>query len=166
MKLPLMAAMTALLLGGCAHEGSSRAARGTTGTEPPPAEAFASDQFTWDATQSPRTQAMLRSHGMNFYGQIGAEAQAHAEGTGGSGASKNPNDYQCVDVDTLGTGGSGDIDMRKVDTLAPAAAPSQSVGARLDITPEAWNRNKSIGVSPVAPSTGTPPEEGSGGAGG
>lgn len=110
---------------------------------------------------------MLRAHGMNPYGDAGAKAAAEAEdtGTGGSG-SANPDDYQCVDINTLGTGGSGSIDLRAVDDLAPEPGPSQNPGARLDITPPAWNRNKGIGVSPMAPTTGTPPVEGSGGASG
>ncbi|MFP2897487.1 hypothetical protein [Corallococcus sp. 4LFB] len=162
MKLPLMASLTALLLGGCAT---------TTQTvslpREPPTEAFASDEMSWDAKASPRTQEMLRTHGMNFYGDVGAVAQAFAKATDGTGIlpPSKPEDFKCVDIEELGTGGSGSIDMREVDPLAPAAAPSQAPGARLDIVPEAWHRNKGIGTSPVAPSTGTPPAEGSGGAG-
>ena len=182
MKLPLMATLTALLLGGCANQAASRTAdtpdgtggSGSGNTEAPAGERnpFSSDEFSWDVEESPRTQAMLRAHGMNPYGDAGARAAAEAEnaGTGGSGAagqaSTNPDDYECVDIDTLGTGGSGSIDLRAVDNLAPSPAPSQNPGARLDITPPAWNRNKGIGMSPVAPTTGTPPVEGSGGASG
>ena len=160
MKLPLMASMTALLLGGCATQTTSV-------PQESPAKAFASDEMSWDSEESPRTQEMLRAHGMNFYGDVGAEAQADAEATGGTGIerSSKPEDFKCVDINEVGTGGSGSIDLRDVDTLAPEPAPSQNPGARLDITPEAWNRNKGIGTSPVAPSTGTPPAEGSGGAG-
>ncbi|WP_375757108.1 hypothetical protein [Corallococcus exercitus] len=160
MKLPLMASLTALLLGGCATQTAAV-------QQEPPSEAFASDEMSWDAQESPRTQEMLRSHGMNFSGDAGAEAQASAEATGGTGIeqSSKPEDFECVDVDTLGTGGSGSIDQRTVDPLAPAHSRSQAEGARLDITPEAWHRNKGMGTSPVSPSTGTPPEEGSGGAG-
>ncbi|RKH59671.1 hypothetical protein [Corallococcus aberystwythensis] len=160
MKLPLMASLTALLLGGCATQTASL-------PQESPAEAFASDEMSWDAEESPRTQEMQRAHGMNFYGDVGAEAQANAEATGGTGIqpSSKPEDFQCVDINEVGTGGSGSIDLRDVDNLAPEATPSQNPGARLDIVPEAWNRNKGIGVSPVAPSTGTPPAEGSGGAG-
>ncbi|GMU01161.1 hypothetical protein KH5H1_52810 [Corallococcus caeni] len=160
MKLPLMASLTALLLGGCATQTAAV-------QQQPPSEAFATDEMSWDAQESPRTQEMFRTHGMNFYGDVGADAQASAAATDGTGIPKSskPEDFQCVDVDTLGTGGSGSIDTRKVDPLAPEPAPSQSEGARLDITPDGWHRNKGIGTSPVAPSTGTPPEEGSGGAG-
>ncbi|NOK20072.1 hypothetical protein [Corallococcus carmarthensis] len=160
MKLPLMASMTALLLGGCATQTSSL-------PQESPSEAFASDEMSWDSDESPRTQEMQRTHDLNFYGQVGAEAQAAAEASGGTGIqpSSKPEDFQCVDLDEVGTGGSGSIDMRDVDNLAPEAVPSQNQGARLDIIPEAWNRNKGIGTSPVAPSTGTPPAEGSGGAG-
>ncbi|WP_147444708.1 hypothetical protein [Corallococcus sp. CA053C] len=179
MKLPLMATLTALLLGGCAHQGASGTAdnpkgtggSGSTSQDPESGagtrDPFSSDEFSWDVEESPRTQAMLRAHGMNPYGDAGAKAAAEAEdtGTGGSG-SANPDDYQCVDINTLGTGGSGSIDLRAVDDLAPEPGPSQNPGARLDITPPAWNRNKGIGVSPMAPTTGTPPVEGSGGASG
>jgi hypothetical protein len=160
MKLPLMASMTALLLGGCATQTTSV-------PQESPAKAFASDEMSWDSEESPRTQEMLRAHGMNFYGDVGAEAQADAEATGGTGIerSSKEEDFACVDINEVGTGGSGSIDMRDVDNLAPEAVPSQNPGARLDITPEAWNRNKGIGTSPVSPSTGTPPAEGSGGAG-
>ncbi|RUO88382.1 hypothetical protein D7Y11_35790 [Corallococcus sp. AB018] len=160
MKLPLMASMTALLLGGCATQTASVA-------QESPSEAFASDEMSWDSEESPRTQEMLREHDLNFYGTAGAEAQANAEATGGTGIEKSskPEDFKCVDANEVGTGGSGGIDMRGVDNLAPEVVPSQNPGARLDIIPEAWNRNKGIGTSPVAPSTGTPPAEGSGGAG-
>ncbi|MFB1481168.1 hypothetical protein [Corallococcus sp. RDP092CA] len=160
MKLPLLASLTALLWGGCATQTASL-------PQESPTEAFASDEMSWDSEESPRTQEMLREHGVNFYGDVGAEAQASAEATGGTGIprSSKPEDFQCVDIQELGTGGSGSIDMRDVDPLAPEPAPSEYVGSRLDIIPPAWHRNKGIGVSPVAPSTGTPPAEGSGGAG-
>ncbi|WP_223643269.1 hypothetical protein [Corallococcus sp. EGB] len=161
MKLPLMASLTTLLLGGCATQSTSV-------PQESPTRAFASDEMSWDAQESPRTQAMLHNHGgMNFYGDVGAEGQASAVATGGTGIPQRSKreDYQCVDLDELGTGGSGSIDMRNLDPLAPEPAPSEYVGSRLDIVPPAWHRNKGIGTSPVAPSTGTPPEEGSGGAG-
>lgn len=160
MKLPLMASLTALLLGGCATQ---------TATLPQksPEKSFATDEMSWDEQESPRTSEMMRTHDLNFSGPVGAEGQAQAQATGGTGIERplKPEDAQCVDTDELGTGGSGSFDMRDVDPLAPEPAPSQYVGSRLDITPPAWHRNKGIGTSPVAPSTGTPPEQGSGGAG-
>ncbi|RYZ43833.1 MAG: hypothetical protein EOO71_01865 [Myxococcaceae bacterium] len=164
MKLPLMAALTALLLGGCAHEGASRDVSGTGGSgssksEPP---VGASDELSWDAEASPRTQAMLRDHGMNFYGDTAPDAA-----TGGSGqAQASADDYMCVDIDKQGTGGSGEdaADPVNAAPLIPLVS-TQNPGARLDITPDAWKKNKSIGSSPASPSTGTPAVEGSGGSG-
>ncbi|RKG90479.1 hypothetical protein [Corallococcus terminator] len=171
MKLPLMAALTALLLGGCAHEGSSRASEDASGTggsgsqaqrtEPP---VGASDELSWDAEASPRTQAMLRDHGMNFYGDTAPDAATGGSGTSGQASA---DDYMCVDVDKVGTGGSGEAttDPVRAAPLIPLVTP-QNPGARLDITPDAWKKNKAIGTSPVSPSTGTPAVEGSGGASG
>ncbi|MCY1033944.1 hypothetical protein OV207_20995 [Corallococcus sp. BB11-1] len=174
MKLPLMATLTALLLGGCAHEGASRAAEdagGTGGsgsqaqrTEPP---VGASDELSWDAEASPRTLAMLRDHGMNFYGDTAPDSATGGSGAPGQSQASPPDEYECVDVDQPGTGGSGEAatDAVRATPLIPLV-PSQNPGARFDITPDAWKKNKGIGSSPAAPSTGTPPVEGSGGASG
>ncbi|RKH19424.1 hypothetical protein D7X74_06760 [Corallococcus sp. CA047B] len=173
MKLPLMAALTALLLGGCAHEGASHASKEASGTGGSGSEAQrmepavgASDELSWDAEASPRTQAMLRDHGMNFYGD--SDSEVAVGGSGSSGQTQASSDeYECVDADPVGTGGSGEsaTDPVGATPLIPLVAP-QNPGARFDITPDAWKKNKAIGTSPVSPSTGTPAVEGSGGASG
>ncbi|NBD08110.1 MULTISPECIES: hypothetical protein [Corallococcus] len=170
MKLPLMATLTALLLGGCAHEGTSRASEDVSGTggsgkQPREHPVGASDELSWDAEASPATQSMLKDHGMDFYG-----VTAPGGDSGASGSSKQvaTGEFECVDSELVGFGGSGDVASSygsvTATPLIPLVSPGNP-GARLDISPDAWKKNKSIGTSPVSPSTGTPAVEGSGGAG-
>lgn len=166
MKLPLMAAFAALALAGCAHQssraGDARAGANETGgsgmrAESPTAGPGASDEQVWDATEQPRTRDMQKRHGLDFH-----EGTSGDEGTGGAGAQGNVNNDDCEPGGTGGAGAAGTVGEGSSDKTLVSP---RNLGAKFDIAPDAWKENKGIGFSPAAPSTGTPPVEGSGGSG-
>lgn len=148
MKLPLMAALAALAL-------SSQAfAQGHADHETPP-------------LQEPSTDAPQDS------------AERWDKATGGSGSVNEglpPADEATDDavapghVDE-GVGGSGSTEQgtHSTDESSAAAKPRApnsgtpgNKGAKMEVTPPAWERNKQMGSS-ASPTTGTPPVEGSAG---
>ncbi|NPD24940.1 hypothetical protein [Corallococcus exiguus] len=144
MKLPLMAALATLAFSGQAF------AQSHTDHEAPP-------------MQEPSTDAPQDS------------AVRWDKATGGSGSSGvlAPDDHSVVDPDRVdeGVGGSGSTEQGSNSTSdhsasakpgAPNAGTPGNKGAKMEVTPPAWDKNKEMG-SPVSPTTGTPPVEGSAG---
>ncbi|RKG70321.1 hypothetical protein D7V80_05465 [Corallococcus sp. CA054B] len=148
MKLPLMAALAALAFSGQAF------AQSHTDHETPP-------------MQDPSTDAPQDS------------AERWDKATGGSGTasedlqSADEVDDNAVDPGRVdeGVGGSGSTEQGSNSTSdhSSSAEPGDlnsgtpgNKGAQMDVTPPAWDQNKEIG-SPVSPTTGTPPVEGSAG---
>ncbi|MBU8894145.1 hypothetical protein DRW03_12565 [Corallococcus sp. H22C18031201] len=180
MKPSLLPALAVLALSACAHQSPSERARSHADAEaeakagqgiPPPdtasAEAVAngegsSEEKSWDPVEEPRTQSMLRAHGLNFYEGYGEyyDTGGATQREGNARLSSRGAVIQegCVEV---GTGGAG-----AVQGAASGLPSPRNYGARFDPSPQVWKANKGIGTSPAVPSTGTPPEEGSGGASG
>ncbi|RKH80587.1 hypothetical protein D7Y21_31875 [Corallococcus sp. AB045] len=144
MKLPLMAALAALAFSGQAF------AQSHTDHETPP-------------MQEPSTDAPQDS------------AERWDKATGGSGSSSvlAPDDDSVVDPDRVdeGVGGSGSTEQGSNSTSdhsssakpgTPNAGTPGNKGAKMEVTPPAWDQNKQMGSS-VSPTTGTPPVEGSAG---
>ncbi|MBN9686489.1 MULTISPECIES: hypothetical protein [unclassified Corallococcus] len=148
MKLPLMAALATLALSGQAF------AQSHTDHETPP-------------MQEPSTDAPQDS------------AQRWDKATGGSGAasedlqSADEVDDNAVDADRVdeGVGGSGSTEQGSNSTSdhsaaaepgAPNSGTPGNKGAKMEVTPPAWDQNKKMGSS-ASPTTGTPPVEGSAG---
>lgn len=176
MKLPLLAALSALTLWGCSHESSNaraddRASSSATGgsgtqTDPTSTPAGASEERSWDSQEQDRTE------------ELRVRDELEDEGTGGSGDTElneglAPEDDVRDDSSAVddGTGGSGAVDdgtggSGAVDDNASSDDAAEDNGAKLDATPDEWNKHKGLGSAPVSPSTGTPPTEGSGGASG
>jgi hypothetical protein len=152
MKLPLMAALATLAFSGQAF------AQSHTDHETPP-------------MQDPSTDAP----------QDSAERWDKATGTGGSGSVSDTEDLKPADeaddnavapssVDE-GVGGSGSTEQGSNSTSdhsasakpgAPNSGTPGNKGAQMEVTPPAWDQNKKMG-SPVSPTTGTPPVQGSAG---
>lgn len=97
---------------------------------------------------------------------------AEERGTGGSGrGGETPG---AVITGEEGLGGSGSPEQGTNSTTDLVSAPPGSTlsgtrgnpGAHFDITPNAWDRNKTIGTDRARLTTGTAPIEGSGGASG
>ncbi|WP_375758185.1 hypothetical protein [Corallococcus exercitus] len=151
MKLPLMAALAALAFSGQAF------AQSHTDHETPP-------------MQEPSTDAPQDS------------AERWDKATGGSGAaSSDSEDLKPADeaddnavapgsVDE-GVGGSGSTEQGSNSTSdhssaaepgAPNSGTPGNKGAKMEVTPPAWDQNKKMGSS-ASPTTGTPPVEGSAG---
>lgn len=159
MKLPFLAALSALSLWGCATEAPSTRINAADSCVPisPTARVAAgaaagpSEQLYWDAKKSPATQRLFANDANeNSPLALGTAGSAMAgSGMGGSG-----------------TGGSGgvyvDLGSQVVTTMPTPPNP----GAKFDLTPPSWVVNKGIGRGPVSPTTGTPAAEGSGGASG
>ncbi|MBN8471841.1 hypothetical protein JYJ95_35490 [Corallococcus exiguus] len=144
MKLPLMAALATLAFSGQAF------AQSHTDHEAPP-------------MQEPSTDAP----------QDSAERWDKATGSSGSSGVLAPDDDSVVDPDRVdeGVGGSGSTEAGSNSTSdhsasakpgAPNAGTPGNKGAKMEVTPPAWDKNKEMG-SPVSPTTGTPPVEGSAG---
>ncbi|RKH99994.1 hypothetical protein D7Y15_38005 [Corallococcus sp. AB030] len=144
MKLPLMAALATLAFSGQAF------AQSHTDHEAPP-------------MQEPSTDAPQDS------------AERWDKATGGSGSSDvlAPDDDSVVDPARVdeGVGGSGSTEQGSNSTSdhsssakpgTPNAGTPGNKGAKMEVTPPAWDKNKEMG-SPVSPTTGTPPVEGSAG---
>ncbi|NRD66166.1 hypothetical protein HRD49_30865 [Corallococcus exiguus] len=144
MKLPLMAALATLAFSGQAF------AQSHTDHEAPP-------------LQEPSTDAPQDS------------AERWDKATGGSGSSGvlAPDGDSVVDPARVdeGVGGSGSTEQGSNSTSdhsssakpgAPNAGTPGNKGAKMEVTPPAWDKNKEMG-SPVSPTTGTPPVEGSAG---
>ncbi|GMU11345.1 hypothetical protein [Corallococcus caeni] len=148
MKLPLMAALAALAFSGQAF------AQSHTDHETPPA-------------QEPSTDAPQDS------------AERWDKATGGSGAASedlkpadeaDDNAVAPSSVDE-GVGGSGSTEQGSNSTSdhsaaaepgAPNSGTPGNKGAKMEVTPPAWDQNKQMGSS-ASPTTGTPPVEGSAG---
>ncbi|WP_223645095.1 hypothetical protein [Corallococcus sp. EGB] len=144
MKLPLMAALAALALSGQAF------AQSHTDHETPP-------------LQDPSTDAPRDS------------AERWDKATGGSGSSGvlAPDDDSLLTPEHVdeGVGGSGSTEQGTNSTgensaaakpRAPNSGTPGNKGAKMEVTPPAWDKNKDIGSS-ASPTTGTPPVEGSAG---
>lgn len=148
MKLPLMAALATLAFSTQAF------AQSHTDHETPP-------------LQEPSTDAPQDS------------AERWDKATGGSGtASEDLQSAEEVDDNAVGSdrvdegvGGSGSTEQGSNSTSdhsasaepgAPNSGTPGNKGAKMEVTPPAWDQNKQMG-SPVSPTTGTPPVQGSAG---
>ena len=161
MKLPLMAAWATLSLWGSAfaspssQTGDDTAAQGSPEATPAP-QTRGAPQVNEDAPSWLRPGASGQrgtgTGGSGFEGDTPAPVITGEEGMGGSGGSEQ------------GTNSSTDFVSAPPGTSLSGTRGNE--GAHFDITPDSWDRNKTIGTDRARPTTGTPPVEGSGGASG
>ncbi|RKH08929.1 hypothetical protein D7V97_18110 [Corallococcus sp. CA053C] len=143
MKLPLMAALAALSFSGQAL------AQSHTDNQPP-----AQQKATTDAPQDSAQRWDKATEGTNSTGVLkpadeSADSTATDEGVGGSGSTEQ------------GTNSTGDGSAAAKPGATHSGTPGNK-GAKMEVTPPAWDQNKQMGSS-ASPTTGTPPVEGSAG---
>lgn len=143
MKLPLMAALAALAFSGQAF------AQSHTDHETPAQDAT-TDAPQDSAQRWDKATGSTQSTGVLLPEESGAAtSDSTEEGVGGSGSTEQ------------GTHSTGEGSAAAEPGATHSGTPGNK-GAKMEVTPPAWDQNKQMGSS-ASPTTGTPPEEGSAG---
>lgn len=147
MKLPLMAALAGLALSGTAF------AQSHTDHETPPLEpttdAPRDSSERWDKATGGSGSANEDLQPVDEAADNALAPDSVDEGVGGSGSTEQ------------GTNSTGDHSSA-AKPRAPNSGTPGNKGAKMEVTPPAWDKNKEMGSS-ASPTTGTPPVEGSAG---
>lgn len=147
MKLPLMAALAALAFSGQAF------AQSHTDHEAPAKQDATTDAPQDSAQRWDKATGSTNSTGVLQPGEAAEDSAAPSdsteEGVGGSGSTEQ------------GTNSTGEGSAAAKPGATNSGTPGNK-GAKMEVTPPAWDENKQMGSS-ASPTTGTPPVEGSAG---